>query len=201
MKDVKLTVAKNLSMLRKKKGLTQAELAERLCYSDKAVSRWEHGETLPDINVLYELCSFYGITMNDLVDEQCDVCENDEQEQEKYARKYRTWLGISTSVVVWLAAVLMFTYTQVIYGVGYWVAFVWAVPVSCVAMMYICRSVFNWVANFVFTSVCIWSAIAAMYLNMLFNHRVNLWTIFIIGIPLETLAFIWQKMKKYKKFN
>ena len=48
-KDVKPIIAENLTMLRKKKGITQAELAERLDYSDKAVSRWEHGETLPDI--------------------------------------------------------------------------------------------------------------------------------------------------------
>ena len=55
-KDVKPIIAENLVMLRKKKGITQAELASRLDYSDKAVSRWEHGDTLPDINVLCELC-------------------------------------------------------------------------------------------------------------------------------------------------
>ena len=57
LKDIKGIVSKNLVTLRKGKGITQAELAERLNYSDKAVSRWEHGDTLPDINVLYELCA------------------------------------------------------------------------------------------------------------------------------------------------
>ena len=198
MKDVKTIVSKNLSMLRKSKGLTQAELAERLNYSDKAVSRWEHGETLPDLNVLYELCSFYGITLNDLVDE---ACENKEEEilHNKNAKKYRIWLGITTSVVVWLVAVIAFAYIQLIFDEGYWIAFVLAVPICCVVMLYICRNIFNWVAKFVFSSICIWSAIASIYLHMLFVYNANLWTVFIIGVPVETLAFLWQKMKKYRK--
>ena len=73
--DVKNIVARNLTMLRKNKGMTQAELAEQFNYSDKAVSRWEHGDTLPDINVLHQLCEFYGITMNDLVSEECRIEE------------------------------------------------------------------------------------------------------------------------------
>ena len=101
MKDVKAIVAKNLTSLRKINGLTQAELAEKLNYSDKAVSRWEHGETMPDINVLYELCEFYGITMNDLVNEEytADAKENG---KEKSENAYRMWLGIVTASTVWL---------------------------------------------------------------------------------------------------
>ena len=56
MKDLHPIIAENLALLRKSSGLTQAQLAERLGYSDKAVSRWEKGDALPDINVLYELC-------------------------------------------------------------------------------------------------------------------------------------------------
>ena len=72
MKDIKPIVAANLATLRKENGLTQAELAEKLNYSDKAVSRWEHGDTLPDINVLMQLCEFYGITLNTLVNENAE---------------------------------------------------------------------------------------------------------------------------------
>ena len=74
MKDVKPIIAENLAALRKSRGLTQAELAERLDYSDKAVSRWEHGDTLPDMNVLCDLCEFYGITLDYLVHKGDDTC-------------------------------------------------------------------------------------------------------------------------------
>ncbi|MBO5313593.1 MAG: helix-turn-helix transcriptional regulator [Clostridia bacterium] len=196
MKDVKAVVAKNLAKLRKNKGLTQAELAEILNYSDKAVSRWEHGDTLPDINVLYELCSFYEITMNDLVDEECEISNTDKDK--KNTAIYRVWLGILTAVVVWLVATVWFIYSQIAFDKGYWNAFVWAVPISCLVLMYICRNVFNWVAKFVFVSICNWTLITAVYLHMLVNFQANLWMIFLIGIPVQALAFLWQKMKKYK---
>ena len=56
MKDVRQTISQNLARLRREKGVTQAELAEQFNYSDMAISRWEHGDTLPDGIVLCELC-------------------------------------------------------------------------------------------------------------------------------------------------
>ena len=55
MDNLNYIVSKNLSDLRKRNGLTQAELAEKLNYSDKAVSKWEKGESLPGVEVLYKL--------------------------------------------------------------------------------------------------------------------------------------------------
>ena len=50
--NLKTIIAKNIVLLRTGERLTQAELAERLNYSDKAVSKWERGESLPDIAVI-----------------------------------------------------------------------------------------------------------------------------------------------------
>lgn len=197
MKDVKAIIAKNLIALRKNKGLTQVELAEKLNYSDKAISRWEHGETLPDVNVLYELCTFYEITMNDLVNEDYDPLEK-APENDKNAKLYRVWLGILTAVVVLLFATVWFAYSQIT-GKGYWIAFIWAIPVSSIILQYTCRSVFNWVAKFVFTSICTWTGITALYLHMLLYEQANLWTVFLVGVPIEALAFLWQKTRKYKE--
>lgn len=55
--------------LRKSRGLTQSDLAEMLRYSDKSISKWENGDSLPDISVLAELAALYGITLDDLVHE------------------------------------------------------------------------------------------------------------------------------------
>ena len=52
MEDLKHIIAQNIVQLRKKSKLTQAELAERLNYSDKAISKWERGESIPDVAVL-----------------------------------------------------------------------------------------------------------------------------------------------------
>ena len=68
MNDLRSIIGNNLSSLRKNKKLTQLELAEKMGYSDKAVSKWEKGDTLPDIETLYQLCNFYQVTLDFLVD-------------------------------------------------------------------------------------------------------------------------------------
>ena len=198
MKDVKAIVAKNLAVLRKQKGLTQAELAERFNYSDKAVSRWEHGDTLPDINVLCELCEFYDITMNDLVASDCSIL-NSEEEKGGSPDIYRVWLGILSAAVVWLLATVWFSYSILAYSKAYWLAFVWALPVSCALMSYVCRSIFGWITKFILNSVSVWSTIASMFLHVLVTSSANLWVVFLIGVPTQVLIFLWYKMKNYKK--
>ena len=62
MADVKITFAQNLISLRKQMKLTQIELAEKLNYSDKAVSKWERGESIPDVTVLMDIAKTFGVT-------------------------------------------------------------------------------------------------------------------------------------------
>ena len=69
MEDLRKIIGNNLSELRKKRGLTQLELAEKFNYTDRAVSKWENGDTLPDVEILYNLCEFYGVTLDYLTHE------------------------------------------------------------------------------------------------------------------------------------
>lgn len=198
MKDIKSQVSANLSALRKQRGITQAELAEKLNYSDKAISRWEKGDTLPDINVLYEICQFYGITMNDLVGEECTASQA--MENEKHRKMYCVWICSLTGVAVWLFATIWFTVNllteprQVL-----WIAFVWAIPFSCGITMLIARRMFNWIVHFVLASVTLWSAICATILHVLFFTSIGghmIWFLFIIGAPLQAMIFLFQKVWK-----
>lgn len=56
-----------LAALRKAKGMTQAQVAEALCVSNKTVSKWESGGGLPDVTVLPDLAEFYGVTVDDIL--------------------------------------------------------------------------------------------------------------------------------------
>lgn len=67
MDELKSIVAENLKALRTSAGLTQGELANRLNYSDKAVSKWERGESLPDVQVLKQLADMYGVGVDYLL--------------------------------------------------------------------------------------------------------------------------------------
>ena len=62
-----ITLDKNLQELRRKKGCTQEELAEFLSISSQAVSKWERGESLPDISLLPRISAFYGVSVDDLL--------------------------------------------------------------------------------------------------------------------------------------
>ena len=68
-KDFNAIVGKNLLKLRKDKKLTQMEVAEKFNYSDKSISKWEKGESMPSVEVLCELANFYGVSLDDLTKE------------------------------------------------------------------------------------------------------------------------------------
>ena len=67
MENLEQIVAQNLIELRKAKGWTQAELAEKINYSDKSVSKWERGETLPDTAILPDLAEVLETTVDNLL--------------------------------------------------------------------------------------------------------------------------------------
>ena len=70
MENLNLIIAKNLTNLRKKNKLTQLELAQMLNYSDKAVSKWQNGESVPGIDVLHRISKIYNVSLDFIVGEQ-----------------------------------------------------------------------------------------------------------------------------------
>ena len=190
MKDVKPIIAENLTALRKSRGLTQAELAEKFDYSDKAVSRWEHGDTLPDMNVLCELCEFYGITLDGL------VSKNDEIENIQTAPKKGNDVKIAmcalTVSIVWLVATVIFVYSNIVNNSAYWKAFVWAVPVSCLVILRMTRTYRTKIFSIILSSLEIWTLLAAIYIQCL---KYNIWLIFIIGVPAQIIIYLWHNIK------
>lgn len=67
MADIKNNIAKNITELRILNNMTQMELAEKLNYSDKTISKWERGDSSPDISVLVEIADMFGVTLDYLV--------------------------------------------------------------------------------------------------------------------------------------
>ena len=67
MDELKNIIAENLQSLRRDAGMTQAALAEKLNYTDKAVSKWERGESVPDVAVLRDIADLFGVTVDYLL--------------------------------------------------------------------------------------------------------------------------------------
>lgn len=200
--STKLIVAHNLAELRKSRGITQGELAAKFSYSDKSVSKWEHGETLPDIDVLKQLCDFYGVNLDYL------VTEHDPLEKKKAKRKRERvankWVIVGLSVsVVWLLGIVAYITGQIILGdvvwpMRGWICYIWPIPASFVVML-----VFNglWGRSLWRTWLAValtWSTIGCLYVTLgLFLPDMagwQLWPMFLIGIPLTVAAILWNHL-------
>ena len=85
MDDEKLKnqIGSNIAAYRKRAGLTQAGLAEKLNYSDKAVSKWERGDSVPDVLTLVQLADQFGITVNDLLTDPNELPADSDSRLEK----------------------------------------------------------------------------------------------------------------------
>ena len=139
IKDFNTIVGKNLLKLRKDKKLTQMEVAEKFNYSDKTISKWEKGESLPSVEVLCELADFYGITLNELTSENQPNQTNESKSSNKN-KKNKTPRMISTRLMitllsvgaVWLLATILFVVLKLCLDVNYYMSFMWAGVASCI---------------------------------------------------------------------
>ena len=128
MKNIRNIIAENIYALRKKNKFTQIDLAEKINYSDKAVSRWEKGEVVPDIETLQSIANVFNVPLTYLMEEQTeDISPNLLNQQ----ITNRIALMFFSMLTVWLFATVVFVYCLIIYNFAFWQIFVWAVPASC----------------------------------------------------------------------
>ena len=78
-----IKIGKFIADCRKEQGLTQAQLAERLSITDKAISKWERGVAMPDSSIMLELCGILGISVNELLSGERSKMESNEQKNEQ----------------------------------------------------------------------------------------------------------------------
>ena len=76
-------IGKFIADERKSQNLTQAQLAEKLDITDKAVSKWERGIAMPDTAIMLELCGILGISVNELLNGERLMAEKDSKNDEK----------------------------------------------------------------------------------------------------------------------
>ncbi|MBR4949779.1 MAG: helix-turn-helix transcriptional regulator [Clostridia bacterium] len=78
-----IKIGKFIAKKRKEKNLTQMQLAEKLLITDRAISKWENGKSLPDSSIMIDLCNILGITVNDLLSGEVVTMDNYNKELEK----------------------------------------------------------------------------------------------------------------------
>lgn len=207
---LKAIIATNIAELRKKSGMTQQDLAGKLNYTDKAISKWERGESVPDVIVLKQLADLFGVTVDYLlcavheesVEAQTDSSADVKKQQRIRTRGFVTGMSV---LLVWIAALVLFIVfdTASLNARSSWIVFACAVPASFIVWLVMNAIWFNRRRNYLIISLLMWSVLILVYVSVLLFAGRNLWLIFSLGIPGQAIIVMWSRLKQngdsYKK--
>ena len=191
MENVKEIIAKNLLELRKSRKYTQQDLAARLNYSDKAISRWEHADTLPDIETLCRICDLYGVKFEYLLQKE-QPANNKSLYVVKHGERNRIIITLLAVTIVWLLACTLFSYSETFGGKNLWILFIWAMPASGIILWVLNGLWGRKVFGIIIASFVSWTLILSLYLQFL---SYNIWLLFILGVPIQTLIILASFLK------
>ena len=204
--QLKKQIGANIAAYRKRLGLTQAGLAEKLNYSDKAISKWERGESVPDVLILCQLAELFEVSVNDLVVDPNALPENPgtvervmgravEKTLKRKADK-RIILGLS-SVLVWFVALFAFVVLSSIGIHKTWLAFIFAIPVNAIVLLSLRSAWHDFRQNLLLISAIMWGSLLSVYMAFLVVFDLNCWKIFLLGIPGQIAILLWSRL--YRK--
>ena len=200
---LKLQIGSNIAAHRKRLGLTQAGLAEKLNYSDKAVSKWERGESIPDVLTLMQLAEQFEIRVGDLLEDPNALPEEttpfqqamgqvSEKALKRKANK-NIILGLS-SILVWFVALLIYVVVSSFDLPYSWFAFFYAIPANCIVLLSL-RSAwhdFRW--NRALISGIMWGSLASIHMTLLTLVDFNMWKIYLLGILGQLAILLWFRL-------
>ncbi len=189
MSTIKENIANNIAELRKMNHMTQQDLAEKLNYTDKAISKWERGESTPDIESLSALAKMFNLTVDDLLNETFDKEQTIRKEKIRLSKSIsKIALGVLT---IWLIGTVVFVYNVIRNNIpnGLWMSFIWPIPTSSllVAIVAFIRK-YKMVIS-IAASITLWTGLMAIFLQILVMGG-NIWIIFLVGIPLQAIIII-----------
>ncbi len=196
---IEAILAQNLIELRKSRNLKQSELSEKIGYSDKTISRWENGTSVPDIGTLVKLAEFYQVTVEDLIHENAvSTSESNKSTSQTnlLANRY-AMMGLSV-FTVWLLAALVYIGTIMFQEIYPWQAFLWAIPLSTAIVYRYTRKTLGlkWL-NFAVLSATMIGAVCATFFTLIDYY--NFWPLFLIIPPLEGMVVIFTLFNKKSK--
>jgi transcriptional regulator with XRE-family HTH domain len=209
MNDEKLKtqLGANIVAYRKRSGLTQAKLAEQLNYSDKAVSKWERGESMPDVLTLVQLAELFEISIDELLADPEAIPKDSggriehametavEKTLKRKANK-RIILALC-SLLVWFVALFVYVVVSSMDIPKSWITFFYAIPADAIVQLSM-RSAwrdFRW--NKTLISLIMWGSILSVYLTLFLFWGFNVWRLFLLCVPGQLAIWLWFRM--YRK--
>lgn len=204
MENLAETVGKNLAALRKAKGLTQQELAKEINYSDKSISKWELGYSLPSVDILKDFALFYGVSIDYLVIEQkqedLEAVAKDDSDLKAKRVNQALVIALTATVVfliflsVYLAALLRGDPNSNIYTS----LFFWMVPVALFLIAVESWHYYHSKAVMVVLASCFaWTLLLSFCAQFQFynNPPESIWYILVVAVPIQVILILWGNFK------
>ena len=192
-----LHLSENLRKYRILKNLTQEDVAEYLGITPQSVSKWERGESVPDVYVLKNIADIFDVTV--------DYILVPHQLNEKVATKKETarrnhMLISSISIIgVLLLATVAFTAVWSATQQAMWIIFIDSLPICFIVLLVLNSLWFKKRNNLFIISLLIWSLLLGLYLTLLVAGVGNYWLVFVIGIPAQIVTALCFGIKISKR--
>ena len=181
------TVAKNIAQYRKAHHDTQLDLATKLNYSDKSVSKWERGESLPDVYILSQIAELYGVSVSALIGEIQPPTES-----KPHYHMFILLLSLALTMAVATLLFSMFMICKVDYPA--WMFFVYALPVCSIICIVFTSLWWGILWQGVSVSALIWTLGLSLYLSF---ELENVSLIFLVCAALQVLTLLWEGFRKF----
>ena len=181
------TVAKNIAQYRKAHHDTQLDLATKLNYSDKSVSKWERGESLPDVYILSQIAELYGVSVSALIGEI-----QPPKESKPHYHMFILLLSLALTMAVATLLFSMFMICKVDYPA--WMFFVYAMPVCSIICIVFTSLWWGILWQGVSVSALIWTLGLSLYLSF---ELENVSLIFLVCAALQVLTLLWEGFRKF----
>lgn len=200
---LKYQIGTNISNLRKRQGMTQAGLGEKLNYSDKAVSKWERGESAPDILTMVSIAEVLGVTVDDLLKDPNALPEQTGSVQQAMDQMVRKTLKRKadkriivqlSSLLVWFVALCFYVVLSSLGISNSWLAFFLAIPADAIVILSLRSAWRDFRSNQTLISVLVWGSLLSVYMLLLVLLKVNWWRIFLLGIPGQLAIWLWFRL-------
>lgn len=195
-------VAKNIAHYRKLNNMTQLDLAEKISYSDKAISKWERGESLPDVYILTLFSEIFNVSVNDLLEEKSiEEIEIQSKKAKKSFLYNKVVVALLSSGLVLFVAVVLFALLKILFPNEdrFWLLFVDALPIMSIIFIVFAKLYWKRYVRFIATTLLNWTLSIALYVStIVFVDIPYLWLLFVISAAFQVLVIFWQLRKRKK---
>lgn len=189
--QLKQNISNNLSYYRKRLGLTQSQLADKLSYTDKSISKWERAEGIPDVVVLIKLSELFGITVDELIG-------NDPPPIRQTPGKKHFIITLLSIGLAWLVAATVYFVLGICLPQSdkLYLCFLVALPASAIVAVVLCALWWNKLAQGLSVTVLIWTLAITLDAAIPLPKMTY---VYIIASVLQVLCVLWFFLLKVKK--